>query len=153
MPVTSNINQVIVDLKRVAADFDKKSVQIVGISSLEMFRQLISLSPVDTGYYRATHDLTINNKSSFKQPADEALFNQGSRGGGAEEAQFQEAESRLGSITGRDISKGLSVFFTNNAPYSQPLEDGHSLQAAQGIYTIVSKKAPAIIKAAVKAVT
>lgn len=45
-------------------DWDEKKVKVVRIVGLELFRRAILRSPVDTGFYRNSHALTIGLPSA-----------------------------------------------------------------------------------------
>ena len=151
MAIRSNIKAVIESLGDAFNDHDVRSARMARIAALEIERQLILLSPVDKGYYRAAHDLTINAPSGYLPPNNSAVFNAQTRGSGEETKQLEKAQARLNTINRETIRKGVTIFFTNNAPYATVLERGSSLQAAQGIYTVVSKRFPKIIAAARRA--
>ena len=153
MGIEHNTEQVIDSLNAALRQATDQVARIVRIVGVETMRQLIGRSPVDTGYYRASHDLTIGIPSEFKQPQNDTIFNRATQGGGIEQQQIAKGTARLSTLRGAQIRKGVSIYITNNAPYATILETGHSQQARQGIYTVVARRVPAILRAATKAVS
>jgi hypothetical protein len=83
-------------------------------SCLELFRLVIYATPVDTGRLRGNWQTTINSPApgeASRQSADGAIA---------------EAVANLGSLV--DV-----VWFTNNLPYAEAIEYGHSKQAPEGM--------------------
>ena len=91
--------------------------------TLDINADLIMHTPVDTGWARANWVPRIGQPfegTSGTRPAAGSTFS-----GGAEQAAGQAA------VLGYKLSKGL-VHVTNNVPYIEALNDGHSPQEPAG---------------------
>jgi hypothetical protein len=112
--------------------------------ALQVPADLQTMSPVDTGLYRASHTLTLGAPSDAPPYGEE-----GGKGKMAKEAAeaLDKAHQTLSGIT--KIPKGgLKVFITNNLAYAEALEHGHSLQAPSGVYALANRLALHYIKQA-----
>lgn len=107
-------------------DFEKKALGRIRnfrrALAMKVFSRVILRTPVDTGRARANWQCTMGS------PADGVLE--------AEDKSGAEAMARA-----RDVSVGIgtddrSIFLTNNLPYIEALENGHSGQAPQGMVAI-----------------
>lgn len=85
-------------------------------SVLELFKLVIESTPVDTGRLRGNWQATINT------PATAAIDRDDASGSLA----LAQAVANLGSLV--DV-----VWFTNNLPYAESIEYGHSRQAPEGM--------------------
>lgn len=83
-------------------------------SILELFRLVIYATPVDTGRLRGNWQTTINSPASRELDRESA------------DAAMAEAVANLGSLV--DV-----VWLTNNLPYAEAIEYGHSKQAPEGM--------------------
>ena len=100
-------------VKRIEGEEVGKRVRII---TLDLFRRLRQLAPVDTGRYRAAWNIGI------EQP-DRSVPPPGSRvKAGA--APFSALKS---------LKPFPVVYLTNSLPYAKRLEDGHSGQAPTGV--------------------
>lgn len=110
-------------LERAFDQAEAEAVAFMRTVAVQALADAQRLSPVDTGLYRASHNLSISPAAIAYAPA-------GERGGDP---------SGLSSVAAaRSIPDGgLTIFLWNSQIYAWPLEDGHSLQAPQGIYRIV----------------
>lgn len=98
------------------------------------------ISPVDTGLYRSAHYLTLRRPGYAAQGAGTArqfVGRRSSRTAATIEA-VATAEAREGGA--------FSVHLVNPLIYAWKLEDGHSLKAPSGIYTIVRTLAAARLR-------
>ena len=107
-------------------DFEKKALGRIRnfrrALAMKVFSRVILRTPVDTGRARGNWQCTMGS------PADGVLD--------AEDKTGAEAIARA-----RDVSVGIgtddrSIFLTNNLPYIEALENGHSGQAPQGMVAI-----------------
>lgn len=90
--------------------------------SLEVLRGVVEMSPVDTGRFRGNWQLGLDFKPTGEISMPEAAVRD----------PFIEG---LGSIG--PLKFGQIVWITNNVPYAQALEDGHSkAQAPHGMVKI-----------------
>jgi hypothetical protein len=144
MGIKHNFTDAKLRLDKTFLIWDDSKSKIVRLSALEIFRRLVVKSPVDTGFYRSSHDVTIGAISSFVPPKSK----KGGKGKGGQNLQdrFNEASTRLAGVN--SVKGGITIYFTNNAPYANALEHGHSQQAPQGIYQVVAGDVPIIIKKA-----
>lgn len=86
--------------------------------ALDMFSEVILMSPVDTGLFRGNWQTAIGN-------APTGTIDLLDPTGTIVTAKMQ------GVIAG--LRLGDSVFMVNNLPYAIPLEEGHSKQAPAGM--------------------
>lgn len=85
--------------------------------AFDAYLGLLLRSPVDQGRYRASHRIAINRVDPSVEEPDDAPYDEPS-----------DLEIKANATIG-GASIGDSIFITNNLPYAQPLEDGHSKQA------------------------
>jgi len=81
---------------------------------LQLYKEIIRDTPVDTGRARGNWQLAVGSA-----PSGEASRLEKGQGGN----QLREANTR----TSRPL-EGKSIFIANNLPYIVPLEEGHSKQ-------------------------
>lgn len=161
MAVNTNLPQFRRALVAEFQAFQAQEVRIVKQVALETLRDVINRSPVATGYYRASHGLTIGQplrKPRLRPPGRrqigtrrrrraqaESDFDSGvGLGPGVAEA---EAQQTLNSI--RTLPRRLSIYISNPLPYASRIEDGHSMQAPGGVYTIAAIRAENLLREAV----
>lgn len=98
------------------ADTDKRIKE----TSINLYNHIIALSPVDTGRFRA------NNLISFDKPVYTAT----------DDTDYAKKQGEV-QMTILGMPKGTKkVYIQNNLPYAERLENGHSKQAATGIYRV-----------------
>ena len=105
------------NVKAAKQDYD----QAFRAMALQLFGSIITRTPVDTGRARGNWQVTINS------PANGTTENN-DKGG-----QRTLAE---GSQTIASRSGDQSLYFTNNLPYIEPLENGWSEQAPAGMVRV-----------------
>lgn len=125
-------------------------VEKTGISADQVLRKLgidayygvLLRSPVDTGRYRASHRLSVNRIDPSVEPDRKqkagGLFS--SFGVSSSErvtpGSPPTAEEQARALTAlAGVRFGSTIYITNNLPYAIPLENGHSKQAANGVYS------------------
>lgn len=106
-------------IKTVEGDLAKKRNQIAG----DMLQGVITQSPVDTGAFRANHRVSID--------ADDLEYDSASLDPSGNKA----LRDGLTVITSNDKPYS-EVVIQNNLPYAEKLENGHSDQAAHGVYGV-----------------
>lgn len=121
--------------KRLTADRDRRNAAIVRKVALTALSKLQELSPVDTGLYRGSHQLSIGQPVAAPD------------GGSSPEGRIAEAQTALASI--QKLSGTVSIYLSNPLPYATNLETGSSLQAPDGVYAIVRDQIPGIVKDAI----
>lgn len=113
------------EFNRIALDKARLAKEI----AIQALADLQTLSPVDTGRYRGAHDLTISEPSTVAPVSVRK-----------EEEAIIEAQSRLGAF--RTIPQnGVDIYIGNNLVYAWPIENGHSGQAPQGVYSVAHSRA------------
>lgn len=127
-----------VQLQALAEAVDRDISQVVRGSVLRLYSKIIQISPVDTGTYRASHDIANHEpgdnegivKSPHKPSQGEAKTAQAEQKSWADAQQVKKKKA----WTWRPGDGSIWIF--NNVPYAVPLEEGHSKQAAAGIYNV-----------------
>lgn len=102
------------------------------ITALNIYNQIVAISPVDLGRFKA------NNIPSINEPdysvIDDPIFD-----GKDKEASRKFAEEMVGklrlTIEGAPANTNR-IYIQNNLPYAEALENGHSHQAASGVYKV-----------------
>jgi len=109
---------------------ESKFSQVVRKTVLDLYANIIRRSPVDTGTYRASHSIANHDPS----PEEGIVYLK-------KDKNKSEIEATASIQT--NINKPLAwswkvgdgtIYIFNNLPYAEPLENGHSGQAPQGIY-------------------
>jgi len=108
-------------IKEIEEQQNKDAIRIV----LYAHNRVLSLSPVDTGRYRASNAISINTVTSWSA-------SEGKSSG--EYASIADSESN--KLSGINVKKTKTIFIQNNLKYAESIENGHSKQAAQGVYAI-----------------
>lgn len=146
MKLSSNVDKVLASLEKVKAARLASIYQVAAEVAIQALADAQTISPVDTGLYRAAHDLTINEPSSFQPSTTSTVTDTGipppavaPRGETVPE-QLDLAQSRLDGARST-FTGSMSIFLTNNLQYAWALENGHSQQAPQGVYGIVRQRA------------
>lgn len=102
----------------------KKFVQDIAMDTVQ---GLMVGSPVMDGTYRASHIVSINSPSySISNSSSSAPK------GSIDPKAFSDAAKAIVPLKLGDI-----VYVQNNLPYAERLENGHSMQAAEGVYGVV----------------
>ena len=108
------------DLNALMRKHIKQANRIKQKVAFDILQQLIERSPVDTGFFRA------NWLVSLHQPADELVGEEGRPVG------VSMTVGRGGAVIA--LAKlGDDIWFSNNVPYAEALEAGHSGQAPAGV--------------------
>lgn len=129
-------------------------VELVQEVALQALADAQTLSPVDTGHYRASHNLSVNKFEKVNSLASKkALSKARSKSINARTAaqRLEKAPQRLSVIP--DLLKSLgkvTIYISNNAVYARRLEYGHSKAAPNGIYSVVRERALQNLKKGVK---
>ncbi len=124
-------------LEELGGILQDKFEQVVRKTVFDLYGNIIRRSPVDTGTYRASHSIANSepkgdegiiylNKSEIHLSTDLAL------------TSLKAWTWKVGDGT---------IWIFNNLPYAEPLENGHSGQAPQGIYRQALTEVKAILDA------
>lgn len=118
------------DLRRIVANIKEENVrEVYRLSMNDISNQVITMSPVDEGTFRANWLSDIN--------AGDFSFD-------IEKVDITEAEGRLTAVVGRLDSNDV-FYFTNSMPYAARLEDGYSDFAPMGMVKIAVNDFPSIV--------
>lgn len=115
----------------------QKTVDVLRMSSLEVFKRLVLRSPVDTGRFLANWQTGVNE-------TPDGMLDAFDKTGGP------TISNNDGTIAMARI--GDSLFIVNNLPYAKKLEDGHSQRAPQGMVAITVAEWDGIVADALEAV-
>ncbi len=108
-----NNNEVI---DKAQKELNKKLNLVLRGAAITTFNSIIKQSPVDTGRFRGNWQATINTPAS------------GTIGVvGVKTSDVDHPEQKLSGSELKD-----SLYLTNNLPYAEPLENGHSQQRPAG---------------------
>jgi len=94
--------------------------------AFDAFAGLLMRSPVDTGRFRASWRIGINRVDLSVEPERADSLNIRSR------FALQSAPAPSGGLI-QTAKFGDTIHLSNNLPYAQALEHGHSKQAPQGV--------------------
>jgi hypothetical protein len=106
-----------------------KAEQVVRLAILNMYGEIIETSPVDSGLFRANHQLSINSVPSGTLIADEP---EGKYPRGLIYNYKAENAQQKSKLDGYKLS--TVAYICNNLSYAKVLEFGHSVQAPTGVY-------------------
>lgn len=100
--------------------------------ALDVFREVIMMSPVDTGRFRGNWQVAIG-----KMPA------------GTVEIDDKSGTATLGKAqaTALGLKAGQTIFLVNNLEYAAALEYGHSQQAPSGMIRLTVQRWKPIVEA------
>lgn len=119
--------------------------QVIRKIGFDAFRGILLRSPVDTGRFRASNRIGINEVDASVEPPREGSSNAGSITG----EEFQKASALLSKLNWGD-----TIHITNNLIYARPLEGGSSAQngnAVDGIYGATFAELQANLEASIRA--
>jgi hypothetical protein len=97
-------------------------------AALEVFRDIVKGSPVDTGRFKSSWFIGIG--APDRSVAPERPQNRQARGVGG--VAVDESLARLDSLTPTSVDGTQPIYISNNLPYAERLADGHSTQAPSG---------------------
>lgn len=131
--LASNAEEFNKQLHFLAVSINADLSQIVRATVLRLFGKIIQISPVDTGAYRASHQIR-NHEPAEGEGVIKSAYKQGENKAAAKSWATEKAN---GSVRGWTWHPGDgSVWIFNNVPYAYRLEEGHSDQAKVGIYNV-----------------
>jgi hypothetical protein len=94
-------------------------------------RQVVMMSPVDTGRFRANWQVSLNVEATGTVEHVPGV------GGSSKSQNTQKALDQLGKVT-KDYKLGDSIYIVNNVVYGPRLNDGHSKQAPKNFVRIAA---------------
>lgn len=122
--------------------------------ALDGYRSLVLKSPVDKGRFRASWRVAINVVDSTSQPEppvggpqSPAVVAYVAAQAAAHAVNLAKFQALINTAT-----FGSTISITNNLPYAEPLENGHSKQAPQGMLKITFAEITTSFAATVRAV-
>jgi hypothetical protein len=128
MPDDNNIEQFAADLDKLAELTGELPADITRMVALDLYAELISRNPVDTGYSRANWRIGIGAPDTTVEPSERPKSGSAVIGAPSPDAALVK------SIDGTEI-----VFITNSVEYVVFLEEGGSQQAPNGFIAISEK--------------
>ena len=123
--MTSNVKSFKISLSKHSAVFGEDANRRLRTLVVGAFRDIIEGSPVDTGRFRANWVLGVGTRNtSITDATDQTKMGAGS----AKSTQILQDVDK--TLTGISFTKGTAkkLFITNNLPYAEALEAGHSSQ-------------------------
>lgn len=136
MAIRSNVGEVLMDLSRWIEEHERRKWDGVRAVAIQALADIMELSPVDTGRFRASHFLSIGEASGQTAPEAGGF-------GDAASARIHEATSTLAGMV---PAPSVQIFIVNNLPYAWSLENGHSKQAPAGVYAVTAVRAESNIR-------
>ena len=113
------------DLRKFQAKTEAKMGRVVRKISLDMFTEVIMMSPVDTGRFRGNWQTAVGDAPS-----------------GTVELLDPDGNTVIAKASGAvaDMKPGDVIYMANNLPYAEALEDGWSGQAPGGMVALTLQK-------------
>lgn len=132
--------------RRLGPERERRNADILRKVVLQAHADAITLSPVDTGFYRGNHAVSLG--APLAAPIGERPP-EGAADAGQAAGRVAEARSTLSRSAVRAAIAGRTPLFISNAvPYAGRIEDGHSKQAPAGVYQVVRQRIPEYVRAA-----
>jgi len=123
-----------INLSQIGSYSTEKYEQLLRVVVLEVDGRLKLGSPVDTGRFRMSWQVSENGTAGGMQPAGDYDKSEYAT---AEEAQSAISIARVGYQQER---AGNSYHIHNNLPYAEPLANGHSQQAPAGWTDLIARE-------------
>jgi len=106
--------------------------------TLAAYQGCITTSPVDTGRFRLSWRVSVNNvNTSVSDKPEQARTYSGAPPGGSEIAS---SGLNIATATMKSSKHINDIYISNNLPYAGALENGHSDQALNGIIKLVAQQ-------------
>lgn len=126
-------------MTKLAGLYEQRFGDVIRKCVLDLFAGIIRRSPVDTGSYRASHMIANHEPSP-----DEGVVKFGYSSTKSGLASTSIAMEKVKAWTWKPGDGTIYIF--NNLPYAEPLENGHSKQAPQGIYRQAMTEVESVIQ-------
>jgi hypothetical protein len=117
------------------------SGEVVRKAALAVDQTVVSATPVDTG--RARSNWLVGIDAPTREVLDQA-HTPGAKGSTGAENTQQSIQAAAAAIAGYDALRNSAIYISNNLPYIQKLDEGHSRQAPAGF---IARAAQAAIEA------
>ena len=121
-----------IDLSKFLKDMDRNEKQLkhdytkmYRVFVMNIFKQIVYRSPVDTGAFRASWAVGVEKKPDAKYDVP--------KGSKLTPAAAAAKAMRQGMVEVNKIDLRNDVYISNHLPYAEPLEKGHSKQAPAGV--------------------
>ena len=123
-------------LRRIEEDILRRQSQVVRKIAMDVFNNVIQMSPVDTGRFRGNWQVATGEAPT-----------------GTVEMTDPSGATVMAQVAGEvgQMEPGDVVYLVNNLPYARPLEDGHSQQAPGGMVALTVQRFQPIADAAIRA--
>lgn len=108
-------------------EIEKQGDEHLSKVSAEMLQAVIMGSPVMDGEFRSNHRLTVNGITNETVPSNGNTAPKGT----LDQQVFSDGANKV-----LKAKLGDKVYIQNNLPYALRLENGHSMQTPNGIYSI-----------------
>lgn len=122
-------------LQELAGFYEENFAIVVRKTVFDLFANIIRRSPVDTGSYRASHGIATHEPG----PTEGIRIIENKT-----DVNVMTAIAEYGGWTWKPGDGDIYIF--NNLPYAEPLENGHSGQAPEGIYRQAMTELEAVMK-------
>ena len=123
-------------LRRIEEDILRRQSQVVRKITMDVFNNVIQMSPVETGRFRGNWQVATGAAPTGTVDLEDPS-------GNTVTAQV------AGEVQG--MEPGDVVYLVNNLPYAQRLEDGWSQQAPGGMVALTVQRFQPIAEAAIRA--
>jgi hypothetical protein len=132
------------DITNFSVNARAKLRSIVKKTGFEMQDRIVERTPFDTGRAKSSWNIVEGEDANLDTTPD-LRGSQKSPGAGllTEEQAAQVATNQQNGI---DILKEPIITVSNNLPYIEPLENGHSKQAPNGMFAITVAEFELIVK-------
>ena len=131
--VRFDLDEIDLAARHVEKDLAREVTKEVAELAVGIWEDVKRLSPVDTGRYRASHQINEGAPSPDVHPGlSKAQLKNRLRG----DAEIPEPLDP--GINFNQVQDFPVIFVTNALPYANDLEDGTSTQAPDGVYQVVS---------------
>jgi hypothetical protein len=141
MALHSNFTEFATDWNNTVEVIGQTKMFFIAEICFDALKYIIMGSPVDTGTFRASHDLTIAYASGLKLIKPDRKEN-GSRRDESNQ-RLTEGENRLDAFSWKQFAETgvMNVFITNNLDYAQYLEEGNSKRPGIGLFEAARARA------------
>jgi hypothetical protein len=119
------------DVNNWADKAERRMEEAIRKIALSVFREVILMSPVDTGRFRGNWQVAINSMPQGTVEIDD-------KSGSISISKADAAAMQL--------KVGQAIYLVNNLPYARALEYGHSKQAPSGMVRVTVRRWKPIVE-------